>query len=522
MRQPTFSHLENQFLHLPAEWGLLVGGGLIVATAVALVLWIRRGHRDAQTAAGAAALVAVAAHNLLDFNLEMLGLAVPVAVVAGALSAGAFLNRSRRSAEGRARDAADGEDLEAEYRAPEEHGVAAHRVEVERREAAEDAGPAEPQPDVHVGEEPGVRTYDPAQGGPDTPGGDGQRDRGRRSRRSKRSRRYRPSLRGPAWTGVALGGAALTLLAAIVAGLRWPPSAVEDGARLRALVTQGGETERVRELALDAIRRHPADYMPHLLMAQHLIGARDAAAMMWLNRALRLYPTSARIHTEAARALRLFGRRRQALLETRLALENGGSVRALLRWALPMCQTPGDLRALLPDDAEVYVAAIRQLLRAKELELAAAASERALLRWPANVEIGLAATEVLLALGKPAEALRQARTVLEQELSPQAYRSLARASRAAEGPAASVAILVDARRRFPDELDLGFDLAVAYLAADEPEQALKTAQGVLKRANNAATVARAHGLLSRIYRAQGRVHRARYEAEQARRIRAGR
>ena len=37
----TYSHMENQFLQLPIEWGILVGGGLILATAVALFRWIR-------------------------------------------------------------------------------------------------------------------------------------------------------------------------------------------------------------------------------------------------------------------------------------------------------------------------------------------------------------------------------------------------------------------------------------------------------------------------------------------------
>ena len=55
----TFSHLENQYLHLPIEWGLLVGAVVIGASAVALVQWYRRGRRDALSMAMVAGLVAL-------------------------------------------------------------------------------------------------------------------------------------------------------------------------------------------------------------------------------------------------------------------------------------------------------------------------------------------------------------------------------------------------------------------------------------------------------------------------------
>lgn len=83
----TYTHLENQYLHLPIEWGIPMGAGIIVASIFALYYWVRKSHRDPPSAAMAAALVAIAAQNLVDFSLEMLGIALLLAIIAGALSA---------------------------------------------------------------------------------------------------------------------------------------------------------------------------------------------------------------------------------------------------------------------------------------------------------------------------------------------------------------------------------------------------------------------------------------------------
>ncbi len=83
----THSHLENQYLQLATEWGLIVAVIVIAASMFALIVWLRRGKGDPIMAAAGASLVALAAHNFVDFNLELLGLAVPAAAIAGILSA---------------------------------------------------------------------------------------------------------------------------------------------------------------------------------------------------------------------------------------------------------------------------------------------------------------------------------------------------------------------------------------------------------------------------------------------------
>jgi len=92
----TYEYMENQFLQLPAESGLLVGGAFILAAALAWLIWVRRGRRAGGTMAAGAVLLAIAAHNLVDFNLEMPGVALPVALLGGVLSAASLRHRRRR------------------------------------------------------------------------------------------------------------------------------------------------------------------------------------------------------------------------------------------------------------------------------------------------------------------------------------------------------------------------------------------------------------------------------------------
>ena len=93
------SHMENQYIHLPAELGIVVGAGVILASAVALWMWFVKGHHGARSLSVIAALVALALHNSIDFSLEILGVALPAAVLAGLLSAGVTSPRTHRKGE---------------------------------------------------------------------------------------------------------------------------------------------------------------------------------------------------------------------------------------------------------------------------------------------------------------------------------------------------------------------------------------------------------------------------------------
>jgi O-antigen ligase/tetratricopeptide (TPR) repeat protein len=83
----TYSHLENEYLQLPVDLGIPVGGGLLVCIALAAFGWLRRCNRGAHHAAALAALGGLAVHAFTDFNLETLGVALGAAALAGMLAA---------------------------------------------------------------------------------------------------------------------------------------------------------------------------------------------------------------------------------------------------------------------------------------------------------------------------------------------------------------------------------------------------------------------------------------------------
>ncbi|HSK01535.1 MAG TPA: O-antigen ligase family protein, partial [Kofleriaceae bacterium] len=84
----TASHLENEYLQAVVDWGIL--GAIACALAVgwlALVV-IRRWH-DGPLAAGALGAIAViAVQSVVDFGIQLLGVAVPAVAVAGTLAYG--------------------------------------------------------------------------------------------------------------------------------------------------------------------------------------------------------------------------------------------------------------------------------------------------------------------------------------------------------------------------------------------------------------------------------------------------
>lgn len=85
-----FSHLECVPLTLMVEWGLLVGGALVVLLPVWWISTMRRAgeHDDARARRVALlGLFALAVQGLADFSLEFLGVAAPACALAGALSA---------------------------------------------------------------------------------------------------------------------------------------------------------------------------------------------------------------------------------------------------------------------------------------------------------------------------------------------------------------------------------------------------------------------------------------------------
>lgn len=423
----TFTHMENQYLHLPAEWGLPLSILLVVSSALALVRWLRRGQGSPKTLAMCAALAALALHNIVDFSLEMLGLAMPVAILAGTLSA---------------------------------------------------------------------RTQILAGRGP-------KQESARRRRRLQ--------------TGLLLAttGGLLGLLGWVV--LDWPPSPWDEDAMLRRLVQARTPLPAFKAAALQAARRHPSDYMPHLVLARQAVRAGRPEAIKHLNRALFLYPQSPQIHLETARTLRRFGRAHQALLEYRLAIQAGASKNPILDEALDLAASAADLDILLGKGEDLATAALPWLRQKGKATLARDLARAGHRRWPDNELLCQELGEALLALGDP-EVLKVASACEVRYQTSAAFGLHARTAQRF-APEEELGILLRGREVHRDSLALSRQLTLAYLRRRQFAQALEAGQKLLSLSHDWQERALAHELLAQIYQADDRQHSAQHHRELAERMR---
>jgi O-antigen ligase len=83
--QVTFSHVENEYLQVVVDWGVAGALALGAALLFALVVAVRRWRRGPLAATALGGLAAVGVHSVVDFGLELPGLAIPVVLVASTL-----------------------------------------------------------------------------------------------------------------------------------------------------------------------------------------------------------------------------------------------------------------------------------------------------------------------------------------------------------------------------------------------------------------------------------------------------
>ncbi len=77
----TFTHAENEVLQLLVDWGPLGGGLLLAVAAASLVLAAWRRRVEPSFSGVLAALLFIGTHNLVDFSLELTGVALPVVLL---------------------------------------------------------------------------------------------------------------------------------------------------------------------------------------------------------------------------------------------------------------------------------------------------------------------------------------------------------------------------------------------------------------------------------------------------------
>jgi tetratricopeptide (TPR) repeat protein len=82
----TYSHLENEYLQAAVDWGIPGALALALAAGWTALFAARRWNAGPLAAAGLGAVVTVAAHSMVDFGIELPGLAVPLIVVLSTLT----------------------------------------------------------------------------------------------------------------------------------------------------------------------------------------------------------------------------------------------------------------------------------------------------------------------------------------------------------------------------------------------------------------------------------------------------
>lgn len=205
------------------------------------------------------------------------------------------------------------------------------------------------------------------------------------------------------WTWQLVGSLAVVLLA-IAGGLFWRAHPTDQ----EALAVARAETpEQAAAAAAEALRWHPADYLPAATAgAQWMKEGRCGPAMAWLTRAMALNPTAPEPHQLAARCLAAAGQGEAARREYRLAVLYGSS--DALGEAADRFASVEELFQVAPDTGDGLLA-LGSLLMSRERPEDAAAAFRRAVEGSLDTRALVPLARALLATGEQEEALELAR-----------------------------------------------------------------------------------------------------------------
>jgi tetratricopeptide (TPR) repeat protein len=469
----TYSHMENQYLQLPAEWGIPVGLTLICSSIVGVYLWRRRGRQDVQSTAIFIALLVLAIQNLVDFSLEILAIALPAAALAGALSAGARKDRD---------EVTDG------------------------RRLGTPLSLGRPEDDDHE----------------DNDNEDGDEDSSPWPLIRRLYERVRLSLLGSNNALVLLGLSTFLVVAcgwAVTHFTDDPDKAIKE-----ATASIGKEKQYASAMRglTSAIRKRPADYYPHLVAAILTHEAKKKGTLVWLNRAMYLFPTSGKVHWVAARVFRRARNRTQALAEYRLAMRYtpGHPKNEVLREALSLCAKADDVVHLLSRTPDRLSTAIRELGKKGRRVVAADVAFLAMERWPDDEAIVRPGVAALIAAKRFDEASSSAKRFLAKKPGPVAIIAWAIAASANGQTMRKISILNGALKKYPKHDGIATELLATYLKQKDYDAAEKLANMRLDHASTFRDRARWHDRLAAIYKAGGKRHLEQLHRDKAQAIRS--
>ncbi|HEU0030808.1 MAG TPA: O-antigen ligase family protein [Kofleriaceae bacterium] len=290
----TFSHLENEYLQAVVEWGIVGALALAAAFGWCLMRAFRRWRDGPLAAAAIGAVAGVLLQSTVDFGIELLGVAVPMTIVAATLLVVPLRETSNSSHSRVLWGGFAGLVLVGAIFAlqPEARSIGfallfASALVIPMRKAP-----------------PMLRTV---------------------------------VLR-------------FVLIASIVAGalLVLLPDARSVQEDHDALLDGNPSLADVHEV----IERHPLDYFGYGHAAGQMMNTNDPRAASYLNHALVLHPTHPGLHRLAARVLVATGRRDQAAVQYSLALEGTLAPAKLLLEIVTLLPNVDQAAAAIPTDLE--------------------------------------------------------------------------------------------------------------------------------------------------------------------------
>lgn len=285
-------------------------------------------------------------------------------------------------------------------------------------------------------------------------------------------------------------------------------SAEREGRELEAETVLSRVVARAAEVA----KRHPADYLPHLIAGARLVESRACAqAMPWLERAMLLNPTGPAAHRYAARCLAEGHQDALALREYRLAFLFGDA--SSVREAFRRFPDVPDVFQLAPDTPSGLVDLGIALATAGRFEDARRVLERC---WNTFREIRaleqLCDTE--LRAGRTEESLKCSRLLeTEEPRSVIGYQTAALALSRLSGPPSAIDELARGARAVPGHPDLLLAHAQLLLDLGRAEEALRILDTAVP--SSARDGARLHRSRSSCLLAQGNLMEAIQEARAA-------
>jgi tetratricopeptide (TPR) repeat protein len=247
-----------------------------------------------------------------------------------------------------------------------------------------------------------------------------------------------------------------------------------------AKVAEADSPEEAARLAEEALRWHPADFLPAAIAGARLVQAdRCAAAMPWLLRAMTMNPTAPEPHQLAGRCLAASGQGPAARREYRLALLFGSPT--ALEEASRSFRSARELMDVAPETGDGLLRLGAMLMTQDRPEDASIVLRRALDELQ-DARATMPLARALMTAGETEEALALAqRRTVDTPTDPDGWRVAAQLLAAQERHPEAKATLEEGLSRIPGSPALVEAIVYRALSENHPAEARRHAESMAAR-----------------------------------------